>query len=582
MSFSSFTPGRHLASNDPEALEHLALEAGQDVCLARVPVPPPGWQFTDYGMSVDGLEAVVGYRVGTSQIGDHVVVQRLDGGVVMDERPPFRFDVSTWFRMRIRELGIEIGDVEARALAHALDRALDRTEPLPGQPRPDDDQIGGFYRHAIEQRQLRESCGEFEIGLVDGNPFRFALFYGGAQLLEEDFPLEQEGGVKQLLALIAWRVAQFDDIPTPPEQMLRDWYARLEPHVCALFFEQVARLEAEAEAAKRDVGLAGKLRPLNEEFEQGVPEAAWYVQDVIAAGALTYIGGYIGAGKTPTTLRMIRSMLAGESFLGFSVNGLPQGFRVAYLTQEGEPTFLPAAAEAGLNDPALSGRFHVGYFHDLVGDDFAQTVEDAARWLAAGGGGLLVVDTMLDWSKATDENDAATMTAALQPLVVAVQKYKIAAVAVGHSLKGLDDTPDSEADTRHIRGSGAVVSNASVVYVLKKAKPRQDGGVRCLKRVRSRLATTTPELAYTLLDDGELREVSLFEQAGREEEAIVRRLLEVLREAGGRARERDLKRDLHLYGDDFENAVDELERSGQLRRVGTGTKGDAKRLEVVS
>jgi hypothetical protein len=273
--------------------------------------------------------------------------------------------------------------------------------------------------------------------------------------------------------------------------------------------------------------------------------------------------------------------LAGEDFLGFSFRGVPDGFRVAYLTQEGEATFIPAAAEAGLNDPALSSRFDVGYIHAFATDDFEQVVEATARKLAAGGGGLLIVDTLIDWTQARDENDSAVMTAALRPLVVAVQKYEVAALAAVHTVKDVDAVSDSDADVRHVRGSGAVISNASIVYLLKKAKPRQEGGVRCLKRVRSRLATSTPERRYTLMEDWRLRRVEIVEQAMRERGSDEQRVVAELIERNGSAEERDLRRTLHLRSGDLDLALAELERQGRVRRSGAGRPGDPKRVELV-
>lgn len=325
-------------------------------------------------------------------------------------------------------------------------------------------------------------------------------------------------------------------------------------------------------------GLAAKLRPLAEELERGIPKARWRFDGLLAGKV--YLGGYIGTGKTPTTLRLIRALLAGEDFLGFRNCGIPEDYRVVYLTQEGEGTFLNAVYEAGLAEPALAARISVGYLHNFAMDEWPATIEALAGTLTPEAG-LVVVDTQIDWSRTSDENDAAAMSEALRPLNVAIQKRGLDAIIVGHSLKGLDDISDTDAGIQHIRGSGAVVANADVVYVLKKAKPRQDGNVRCLKRVRSRYATTdAPERTYTVIEDGEMRSVNLIEQSTRGLTSDEQRVLTALHEQNGSVLHRDLGRLLHMRSDEVDAAVGTLEREGRVRLYGSGERGDPKGIQL--
>ncbi len=117
--------------------------------------------------------------------------------------------------------------------------------------------------------------------------------------------------------------------------------------------------------------------------------------------------------------------------------------------------------------------------------------------------------------------------------------------------------------------------------MLKKAKPRQDGNVRCLKRVRSRYATTdAPERTYTVIEDGEMRSVNLIEQSTRGLTSDEERVLTALREQNGSVLRRDLGRTLHLRSDEVEAAVSTLERDGRVRRYGSGGRGDPLGIQL--
>jgi AAA domain-containing protein len=319
--------------------------------------------------------------------------------------------------------------------------------------------------------------------------------------------------------------------------------------------------------------LASKLKDLGTELSRGVPTAEWVGhRGLTARAAITFLSGYIGAGKTPLTLGMIGAALKGESFCGFPHAALPEGYRIAYLTQETEATFLPSVAAAGISEALATGRMEVGYLHDFAVDEWPKVIEDVAGSLR--GNGLLVVDTVLDWSQARDENDSAEMTKALRPLVRAVGTG-VSAWATGHTVKTFDDTRDDDVGIQSVRGSGAVIANASIVLLYKRPKPKQGETVRYLSMVRSRLAYDQPSTRYVEKDAIGMREASWIEMKMTGIERSRLDLLKLVDEAGdGGIKKADLRDASHMDFSEFATAITGLVVDGKVTESGEGKKGN--------
>jgi hypothetical protein len=318
--------------------------------------------------------------------------------------------------------------------------------------------------------------------------------------------------------------------------------------------------------------LASKFKDLGTELSRGVPEAKWIGhRGLTAQSAATYMSGYIGAGKTPFTLGMIGASLRGEDFCGFKFVGLPAGYRVIYLTQETEATFLPSVAAAGIGEALATGRVQVGYFHDFATDDWFETVKAATA--ALNGNGLLVVDTTLDWSRASDENDSATMTRALMPLAWAVGTG-ISTWAIGHTVKTFDDVRDDDVSIGHVRGSGAVVANSSIVLLYKRPKPKQSDSVRYLKMVRSRLAYEDQVDRFITKDVTGMRQADWIETTLKGVDLSRQKILALIDAAGGAELKSTLRDTSGMDGKEFGQVIDGLAGDGKITQTGQGKKGD--------
>jgi hypothetical protein len=108
------------------------------------------------------------------------------------------------------------------------------------------------------------------------------------------------------------------------------------------------------------------------------------------------------------------------------------------------------------------------------------------------------------------ENDSTKMSEVYGPLIVAAG-YGLDVVAVAHTVKFFDMKKDHDTEASFIRGSSAVISNSSIIAMLKKPK---DANVRATRRflkvVRNRYERQEDYPAfYTELDpDGSLRRVT--------------------------------------------------------------------------
>jgi hypothetical protein len=249
-----------------------------------------------------------------------------------------------------------------------------------------------------------------------------------------------------------------------------------------------------------------------EEFDQ--PRYDFF--PLVAPGVISAIGGYTGAGKTPLVVRLIRAMLHGEGFAGFDGAGpLPPEYRIVYLTQESKYTFKPLLGSAGLLPDLAAGRLKVCYLHEAYGTGatWDEMVEDATA--AVGPRGMLVVDTVPEWAQVPNEDDNAVMAAVFKPLLVAAGPGR-SVMAIVHAWKSFDTVPDDDADTMHIRGAGAIVSNATIIALYKKPKDRSAGDdVRYLKVARNRFGDYPEPRYLELTGEGELRPVEVLQRAAR-------------------------------------------------------------------
>ncbi len=325
----------------------------------------------------------------------------------------------------------------------------------------------------------------------------------------------------------------------------------------------------------------GSLRghTVDEILSRPYEEVRWVAPGTLAYGSVTSLGGYVGAGKTPLAVRMARSIRNGTPFLGTPVRCLPESVRVAYLTEEPRWSFDQALRDAGVRPDK---DFVVFYWDENATADYGQVIRDASDWTE---GGVLFVDTPFFWSRISDlgaENDPGKMNLVYRPLVEAAGRG-IAVWVNAHTVKTFDKVPEDDVDISGIRGSGSVVANSSVILLYKKLAGDPTADTRFLRNGRTRLGYGgIPRDRYVSLRDGDLVVTSSVSVAMDKTEHLVKRLLDMIADAGGSMTNAELKlkwgADWHTLEEAKTFAVD----TGRLVRSGAGKKGNPYTYSVLS
>jgi DNA-binding transcriptional ArsR family regulator len=299
------------------------------------------------------------------------------------------------------------------------------------------------------------------------------------------------------------------------------------------------------------------LAPLSELLSSNAEHELEYVpllgvDGLIARGTLTLIGAHPKAGKTTLLIHACREWLQ-------------QGLRVVYLSE----------------DSRVIWRERVKRFPEL-GALILNTIprahpENWARAVREEEPDIVVVDTIRRFLPPNDENDAASVAAALAPFVdLTEQLPRTAIVLVHHTKKSLS----SDGEITDIAGSHAFTAEVDAILLL--APVREHKRQRILTPIAGRLWTLSPEpLVLELSEDGsEYRVVGTAEEVLPEtlaqstkekilhalrvlESATVDEIAEYLQEH----REHIPKRTIHHH-------LAQLYTEGAVNREGRGTRAE--------
>jgi len=330
-----------------------------------------------------------------------------------------------------------------------------------------------------------------------------------------------------------------------------------------------------------------QFHTVQEVLTNSEPEPDWVVEGVAAKGALTTVGGYTGAGKTPFLVRMAKTIAdysfdRDREFCKYKVNPLFTG-RVVYLTEEPRRSFEIALSQAGLK-PDKDIPFDVLFWDEVSRDPeflkqdwttrWGQVIEQAWRQAE---GGVLFVDTAFRWASpslagGSAENDSATMQEVYGPLTRAC-RGDTTVISVAHTRKDFDRTSDDEADIDWVRGSGAVVASSSVVLLYKKPSPRMEENVRFLRVGRSRLSTPVPEDRYVTLTPEGLVAMGRMQRELARDEALDKEVLALV-ERMENSPEGDLRKEWKHDSKELGTRLRRFVKDERVIRSGAGRKGD--------
>jgi hypothetical protein len=292
------------------------------------------------------------------------------------------------------------------------------------------------------------------------------------------------------------------------------------------------------------------------------------VPGLVAPGTISVLGGFTGDGKTPLTARLLKTMLAGGEFIGIEVEPVPADYRIVYLTQESSYTFKPLLQSAGLDEVLESGRLQIMYLHVALGAGLSwpEIVKEARD--RVGSRGLIIVDPLSDWAMVKSEDDNAIMSEAFRPLLEAIGGGGVSAWVIAHSWKSFRTVPDADTDVMHIRGAGAVVSNASIVVLYKKPKDDAGENVRFFKVARNRFGNQLEPRYVELGVDGALKPVAALSVEFRQMDADDERVLAAI-DAHVGLKQTEIRDVTGLSHQRVSESVKRLAQDGKVHKTGT-------------
>ena len=313
----------------------------------------------------------------------------------------------------------------------------------------------------------------------------------------------------------------------------------------------IARNESEA-----DLPL---LAPLSELLTSDAERELEYVpllgvDGLIARGTLTLLGAHPKAGKTTLLIHACREWVQ-------------QNLRVVYLTEDPEIIWRERVKEF----PEL----HTSTF--LLNDFTRAHPEHWVRELRELEPDVVVVDTIRRFVPTKDENDSASVSVALAPLVDLQHHLpRTAIVLVHHTKKNLS----ADGEITDIAGSHAYTAEVDAIFLL--APVRENKHQRILTPVAGRFWKFTPEpLVLELSESGtEYRVMGTVAEVLplTRSESAKQKVLNAIQVLGSATRT-DIEEYLEAMGEKIpertiRDALLKLYEDGKVERDGRGTRGE--------
>jgi DNA polymerase-1 len=232
-------------------------------------------------------------------------------------------------------------------------------------------------------------------------------------------------------------------------------------------------------------GVRGLLRWRShaETLEMRPPQVDWLIEGVFGRTLITEIVAKVKVGKTTFVLGGLRAGIAGdELYCGREVRG---PFRVAYVTEEGESTFLEAMRRYGLNDLVDQDAFYTVFDYETLPGPFSKQVDELIEHATADRVDVVILDTLSIIAGLDEEDHAGKAAAEMHH----VRRLAAAGFAVGilrHSRKSGGDVGDAG------RGSSAISGYCDILLQIEPYKGDEDSSNLRVLKSRSRLSMTEP------------------------------------------------------------------------------------------
>jgi hypothetical protein len=295
-------------------------------------------------------------------------------------------------------------------------------------------------------------------------------------------------------------------------------------------------------------------------------DVAWEWRDYLAAGTVTEVVGPPKAGKTTLVFGLVRAYADGDPYLDRPTARGP----VVVLTEQG-----PASLRAVIGRCGIGERDDIEFLlhRDVRGRRWPDVVETSVHRCGSIGARLLVVDTLPAFAGLAGdaENSAGEALEAMAPLLAA-SSAGVTVLLNRHRRKGV---PGQGAGDIADEGRGSGAFSGAVDVILSLRRPSGGGRPTVRELVSASRFDETPERIVVELRDG--RYVALGEDAAVESAEAREKVLLLLDDVPEGLPMARLEEATGKTRQTLQRVVDDLVRTRDLERLGSGKRGDAYR-----
>jgi len=303
-------------------------------------------------------------------------------------------------------------------------------------------------------------------------------------------------------------------------------------------------------------------------------EVDWLWEGFLAPGHITLLAGKPRAsGKSTFALGVIRAMLSGEAFLGFTTRPVKA---VVFLSEETALTLLDKIALFHLSQYR---QLLVAPRHATARLTWEEAVAEAVAEAKRVGAGLLVVDSFPHFAKLPKDGakDASLINEAFCPLQAAAAEG-LAVLLIHHERRGEGEAGEG------VRDSGAIVASSDIILELGRAAVDRPS-VRKVELLSPFRATPSDFVLDFDKDSGEYTYLGTLEdfqdsQKEVEREAAARKIAALLPEATGLTH-KEVAEKASLGKSQVGELLNKAVRMGLAARTGRGAKNDPYRYHRV-
>jgi AAA domain-containing protein/DnaB helicase-like protein len=293
---------------------------------------------------------------------------------------------------------------------------------------------------------------------------------------------------------------------------------------------------------------------------------------LLVEGQVALIAGAPKAGKSMLVADLLARVERGEPWCGRST----EKATALVLTEEGVLSVEAKVARYGLAGARFFTRSELVELGGGSRRPLDVAVDEAISEAKSCGARVLVVDTFPKWAQLDDENDAASVLAAIPPLDRAAEAG-LAVLVVAHARKGSRDARGGAGDAvEDVRGSGALAGAVDLVATLRKADPSSVTATARTLSIVSRLGEPE-ELALDLVNGRYVAAPSAIEAAAAGHR---RRVLDVVRSAAAPMTAEEIRDAARMKKPSATTALAILFAASEVMRSGSGTRWDPYRFDV--